>query len=61
MFKKGLLLSLGITCISIGVDLVKEANYGYGLGLVAAGIGTIVLYIYFSEKQIIGKLMKLLE
>jgi len=61
MFKKGLLLTFGITCLSIGVDLIKEGSFGYGLGISAVGISTIVLYIYFSEKQIISKLMKLLE
>jgi len=52
-FKKGLLLTLGISFLSTAIARAREQDYYLSAMLGIVGFGLICIFVYFVEKQAI--------
>ena len=54
------LLTLAVSLITVGLQLVKSGSIAYGVTLVGVGFGIMVLSVYLIYEGIVRKFMSLL-
>jgi hypothetical protein len=51
-------LTVSVTILGLGVDLIKQGEYGVGIACLAVGFGIMLVAVYLFEKGIIERLQE---
>ena len=49
---KASILTVGIGCVTAGLDIVKDGVYLYGVLLASIGFGLVIAYIYLIDREV---------
>jgi len=49
---KASILTVGVGCVTTGLDIVKEGAYMYGVLLAFIGFCLIAIYIYLADREV---------
>jgi hypothetical protein len=53
------LLTISITILGLGIDLLKQGEYATGVACIVVGFGIMLVGVYLFEKGIIQRLHKI--